>query len=77
LLYFNNMAGAIEFAASSGQIEAGNLSDAMPPPLERYAAVDLIEGPKLTRVSSAPEACAGNSNLLKTPAVSTGRCNTI
>src|SRR5882757_5125974 len=23
--------------------------------------------PKLTRVSSAPEACAGNSNLLKTP----------
>jgi hypothetical protein len=36
-------------------------------PLQRYAAVDLIERPKLTRVSSGPEACAGNSNLLKTP----------
>jgi hypothetical protein len=32
-----------------------------------YAAVDLVNGPTLSRVSSAPEAYAENSNLLKTP----------
>jgi hypothetical protein len=37
----------------------------MPPPAATLCR-RFVRRPKLTRVSSAPEACAGNSNLLKT-----------